>query len=271
MLRSIALLLFVGLMASCRSAKKIGTAINRKDSTTQVVVVTTDTKKDSVAFIQNTLQQVRANEIDFRTFSAKMNIDYRDVSNKSYDVNATLRMYKDSAIWISANAILGIEAIRAFITKDSVKIIDKLNRTYTVRSLDYLQEVTALPLNLKALQDLIIGNPVFLDSNIVSYTKTENTIALVSLGQWFKNLLTVGESDKLLQRSKLDDVDITHSRTADLTYMDYDAKKGFPFSTKRRITISEKKKLDIKLEFKQYDFNTEVSFPFSVPKNFQRN
>jgi hypothetical protein len=180
-------------------------------------------------------------------------------------------MQKDSAIWISANAILGIEAIRAIITKDSVKIIDKLNKTYTARSVDYLQEVTALPMDLKTIQDLLIGNPVFLDSNVVSYSKANNAIALLSLGRWFKNLLTISESDKLIQRSKLDDVDITHNRTAELTYTDYENKKGVPFATKRRIYIAEKKKLDIKLDFKQYDFNGEVSFPFSIPKNYDRN
>jgi len=270
MLRVLLFVFLIGLMASCRSTKKIGTAINRRDTATQVVVVD-KSKNDSIQFIQNTFQQVRANEITYNTFTAKMNIDYRDASNKNYDVNATLRMYKDSAVWISANAILGIEAIRVLITKDSVKIIDKLNKTYTARRVNYLQEVTALPLNLKTVQDLIIGNPVFLDSNIVSYTRSDNAIVLLSLGQWFKNLLTVNESDKLMQRSKLDDLDITHNRSADITYSDYDSKKGKPFSTKRRIAITEKKKLDIKLEFKQYDFNGEVSFPFSIPKNFQAN
>jgi hypothetical protein len=258
-------------MASCRSTKKIGSAIAKKDTTVQTAVVS-EAHRDSMAFIQNTLQALRANRVNFNTFSAKVNIDYRDAAGKNYDVNATVRMYKDSAIWISANAILGIEAIRALITKDSVKIIDKLNKTYTARSMDYLQEVTALPLDLPTIQNLLLGNPVFLDStNVVSYYRSDNAIALISLGQWFKNLLTIGENDKLVQRSKLDDVDRARSRTADLTYTDYENKKGFPFATKRRILISEKKKLDIKLDFKQYDMNGEVSFPFSIPKNYEQN
>jgi len=270
MLRVLSLLGLVLLMVSCRSTKKIGTAIAKKD-TTQIAVVS-DAYRDSIAFIKNTLEGLSTNQVAFTTFSAKVNIGYRDAANKNYDVNATVRMYKDSAIWVSANAILGIEALRALITKDSVKIIDKLNKTYTARSLDYLQEVTALPLNLTTIQNLLVGNPIFLDSsNVVSYSRADNTIALLSLGQWFKNLLTINESDKLLQRSKLDDRDITRSRTADLTYSDYENKKGFPFATKRRILISEKKKLDIKLEFKQYERNGEVSFPFSIPKNYELN
>jgi hypothetical protein len=119
---------------------------------------------------------------------------------------------------------------------------------------------------------MIIGNAIYLDSNIVSYSKGVNSVTLLSIGQWFKNLLSVSEQEKYLQRSKLDDIDITHNRTADLVYTDYENKKGKPFSTKRKISISETaKKLDIKLDFKQYDFNGDVNFPFSIPKNFKRN
>lgn len=271
MVRIIVLIGIIGILTSCRSTKKIGSVISRRDSAQVQVVAGSSAKNDSLVFIRNTLSSLGQNRLTYNTFAAKVNIDYKDAANKNYDVNAIVRMQKDSAIWISANAILGIEAIRALITKDSVKIIDKLNKTYTARSVDYLQEVTALPLDLKTIQDLLIGNPVFLDSNVVSYSRADNAIVLLSLGHWFKNLLTITESDKLLQRSKLDDVDMTHSRTAELTYTDYEAKKGVPFATKRRIYIAEKKKLDIRLDFKQYDFNGEVSFPFSIPKNYDHN
>jgi outer membrane lipoprotein-sorting protein len=211
-----------------------------------------------------------SSRINFRTFSAKVNIDYRDAENKRYDINANLRMVKDSAIWLSANAILGIEALRMLVTSDSVKLLDKQNKTYTARSIDYLQEVTALPLNLSTLQDLLIGNAVFLDSNVVSYTHANNAMSLVSLGKWFKTLLTVSEPDYALQRIKLDDIDITRSRTAELNYSDYQTRNGQRFATRRRINIVEKKKVDIALDYKQYTFNEEVSFPFTVPKNFRQ-
>ncbi|MCW3073225.1 MAG: hypothetical protein JWP69_294 [Flaviaesturariibacter sp.] len=265
------MIVVAALVSSCRSTRKIGTAIAKRD-TVQSSATVRDGRADSIAFINSTLQKLNANYINFNTFSAKVNVDYRDATNKSYDVNAVLRMYKDSAIWISANALLGIEAIRALITKDSVKILDKLNKTYTARSVDYLQEVTALPMDLKTIQELLIGNPVYLDStNVVSYTRNAGTVSLLSFGQWFKNLLTISEGDNSIQRSRLDDINPARTRNADLTYTDYENKKGVLFATKRRIAIEETKMLEIKLDFKQYDFGTEVSFPFSVPKNYKRN
>ena len=56
-------------------------------------------------------------------------------------------MYKDSIIWISVTAIFATEGIRAYITKDSVKLLNKQDKIYTARSVSYLQEITALPLD----------------------------------------------------------------------------------------------------------------------------
>jgi hypothetical protein len=271
MTRFFGLLILIGLLASCRSTKKIQTAITKKDSVVTVNVPPDDPENDTVQMIKAALRRVDSNRIDFRTFSAKVNVDYTGSDGKKYDVNANIRMYKDSAIWVNVNAVLGIDVMRLLITKNSVELIDRLNKTYTSRTVDYLNEVTSLPLNLYNLQNLIIGNPVFLDSNIVSYSVNNNQIALLSVGQLFKNLVTLNEGDKTLLHSKLDDTDPTRNRTADLTYSDYDSKRGVPFSTKRRIVVTEKTRLDIKLEFKQYDFNQEVSFPFSIPKNYERN
>lgn len=272
MTRFFVLLILIGLLASCRSTKKIQTAINKRDTTAVVVTPpSADKKNDTIQMIRLTLNKLDSNRINFKTFTAKLNVDYSGSDGKKYNVNTNIRMYKDSAIWVSANIVLGIEAMRLYITKDSVKLLNKLDKTYTERSVDYLQEVTSLPLDLKTLQDLLIGNPVFLDSNIVSYSIYNNQIAILSLGELFKNLLTLDQNDKTLLHSKLDDKDPTRNRTADLTYSDYEDKKGPWFSTRRRIVVAEKNRLDIKLDFKQYDFNGDVSFPFSVPKNYDHN
>jgi hypothetical protein len=177
---------------------------------------------------------------------------------------------KDSLIWISVNAALGIEAMRVLIDKDSVRILNKLDKEYQVRSLEYLTEVAALPLDLHTLQELIIGNPVFLDTNIVSYSTAENNISLLSEGKWFRHLITMNNNDHLVLHSKLDDVDILRNRTCFLTYTDYETAKGVKFSTNRTVSVTEKTKLDVKLNFKQYAFNETLSYPFSVPKNYKK-
>jgi hypothetical protein len=268
MTRLLILIAAIGMLASCRSTRQIQSAISKKDSSSTVVI--DPEREDSLQMAKTLLFKVDSNKINFQTFSAKMHIDYKGGDGKDYDVNSNIRMYKDSAIWISANAILGIEALRVLVTKDSVKLVDKINKIYTARSIDYLQEVTALPLDLHTLQELLIGNGVFIDSNVVSYTIKPGEISFLSIGNFFKNLVTLNNSN-LLVHSKLDDVNIARSRTADLDYSDYENKKGPWFAKKRRIIVAEKTRLDIELDFKSYEFNSPVSFPFSIPKNYARN
>lgn len=264
----LAVVVSIVTFTSCRSTKKIQTVMQKKD-TAQVVPIV-DSRADSMQFIREAYQSVEKNQINFRTFSAKVKVDFVGNDGKKSDFNAFLRIKKDSAIWVSINALLGIEAFRVLITRDSVKVLNKLDRIIQLRSVEYLQEVARIPFSFEELQELLIGNPVFLDSNIVSYKKEDRTISLMSIGHLFKHLLTVSNADYTIQHSKLDDADPLRARTCNITYGGYDTKAGFPFSTYRRIAVSEKTKLDIEMQFKQYDFNVDLSFQFNIPRNYKR-
>ena len=262
-----------GFLYSCNSAKKIQKSIEVKDTAVAVVTLPAPAhaKEDSIALIKKMYKSVKDNYINFTTFSGKIDLDYDDENGKKYNVNANIRMYKDSVIWVSITAILGLEGLRAFITPDSVKLLDKQDKIYTVKSISFLQEVTGLPLTLSTLQDLLLGNPVFLDSNITSYSITGNGISLWSNGIFFKNQFTIDEVYKLVQSSKLEDSEKPNNRTCYLAYSNYEKKEERSFSTKRSISVVDKKRLGIKMDYKQYTFNEKLSFPFSVPKNYTRN
>lgn len=129
----------VSLFSSCRSTRKIQTAVAPKDTTAIVVLPKNTSRDDSLRFISETFNSIQKNRIPFNTFSAKVDVDYHDGDGKKYNVTAHIRMQKDSVIWISVRAILGIEGLRAYITKDSVKLLDKQNDVYTARSVSYLR------------------------------------------------------------------------------------------------------------------------------------
>ena len=256
------------IFTSCRSTKKIQSAITKKDSVAVVAVIVNDPHADSMQFIREAYEKLMQNKINFETFSAKINTDYQGSDGKKYDVNVFVRMKKDSLIWLSVNGLLGIEGMRVLIDRDSVRILNKLEKEYSVRALDYLQNVAALPLDLRSLQELIIGNPLFLDSAFKYYTQNENIVSMMCETEWFRHLISFHNNDHLVLHSKLDDVDVLRNRTCFLNYADYENKKGVLFSTSRNISVTEKTKLDVKLNFKQYEFNETLSFPFSVPKNY---
>jgi len=254
---------------SCRSTKKLQSAVSRKDTTvvaTPPLPAVADTLQEAV----QTLKSLDKNRIHFKTFSAKIKVEYEDYRGKQPDVNAFVRLYKDSVLWVSINAtFLSIEAFRILITKDNITILDKLDKVVEYHDFNYIENVAHIPLTFSTLQDLVVGNPVYVGDSIVSYRETENHILLGTISNLFKNLLTISADNDLLERSKLDDIDVGQNRTADLTYGDYEKDGNFFFPTYREITVAEKTKVDISLNFKQFEFNNELSFPFSVPKNYK--
>jgi hypothetical protein len=259
------LLIIIGTgSTSCRSAKKITTAISKKDTTQLKTDTATaeDLHRDSLKYIGQIFNQIQSNTIDCSTFSAKVKVHYEGSDGKDYEFNAFIRLQKDQRIWISINALLGIEAFRAVITPDSVKVLNKLDKVYQLRSVSYLQEITHLPFDFSTLQSIVLGNPVYLDSNILYYRKDIQGISFLSIGPLFRNYLTLN-NDLSLKHSKLDDVDLMQAHSYDITYGDYEKVDTVLFSTYRKIVVAEKTRTDVEMNFKNIRFNENLDFPFS--------
>ena len=103
----IVLLVMIVLMTSCKSAKKIQTAITKtKTDTTQMIIVD-NAHADSVLVIHSLLSKLNSNRIaDFKTFSAKIKVNYRDKEGEQPELTVFVHMMKDSMIWISVNATI---------------------------------------------------------------------------------------------------------------------------------------------------------------------
>jgi hypothetical protein len=264
--------LFTGIVLvsgiSCKSAKTIQTAINKKDTAT--VYSIRDPEVDSALIIEQISNKLKEREIHFNTFTAKIKVDYNDQTGKSQSATAFVRLQKDSLMWVSLTGTLGVEGFRAIIRPDSVWVMDKLEKTISRRSTSFLQEITNLPLDFEALQDIIVGNPVyFSEADITSYQTDANTITALSIGDYFKHLLTIDTVSNQLLNSKIDDIDASRNRTCFIGFDAYAMAQGRNMSTKREIVVTEKTRLNVNLEFKQFAFDETLSFPFNIPKNYK--
>jgi hypothetical protein len=264
------IILLVIAAIACRPAKKvqkIDNAISKKDTAT-TIVITKVPDVDSSKIIAGIIEKVNDKKIEFNTFSAKVKIDYESQENKDGGT-AHIRLEKNKTLWISLTGPLGIEGYRMLITPDSVILMDKVHKTVQYRTINYLQDLTDIPFDFKTLQDLIVGNLIFADKKVVSYKETGDQLLVLIVGDLYKNLITLNNGDYTLMHSKLDDVNVSRNRTCDITYSGYETTAGFPFATKRVISVSEKGKLELALDFKQYAFNQALTFPFNVPKNYK--
>ena len=139
----------------------------------------------------------------------------------SQHVTAYVSIKKDSIILIQIKGLLGIVGMQVKVTKDSVTLVNKVDKWIEKRAVNYLQEAIQIPFDFYTLQDLIIGNPIFLDSNVVSYKTLPNQLLVLINGNIFKHLISLDNTDFKVLHSKLDDLDAMRNRTCDITYSDF--------------------------------------------------
>jgi hypothetical protein len=269
--QSASLLIILSVIFSCRPTKKVQTihqAISKRD-TVQTIVIHEIPKVDTLALVNAMLDKVNKNRIDFSTFNAKVKVEYMGAETNQSAV-AYIKMKKDSIILIQLVGPLGIVGMQVKITHDSVTLINKIDHYVQFRSISYLTDITQIPFDFTTLQDLILGNPIFISNNVVSYKQSENNLVVMMIGDFFKNLITLNNSDYKPIHSKLDDIHLQKNRTCDITFGSYEEKGNIQFSTYRNISVSEKSKLDVYLDFKQYAFNEPINFTLNIPKNYKR-
>jgi len=111
------------------------------------------------------LERVLANEHgDVRYYSAKASVGLRlPGGNRSF--KAHIRSVRDSAAWVSVVPALGIEVARALLTRDSLKVLDKMSDTYFVGDTTAAKAKFGLQPSLALLQQALLGKAIGLDPN----------------------------------------------------------------------------------------------------------
>ena len=74
------------------------------------------------------------------------------------DLSGQLRIRKDSIVWLSVTATIGVEVLRAKISNDSVWLLNRLEKTYLSEPLDTVSVCLGLPLSLPLIQTLLLDN-----------------------------------------------------------------------------------------------------------------
>jgi hypothetical protein len=258
------------LATSCATFKKvqiIQDALSKSD-TTKSEFVAEIKKVDSMAIVKNIVSKIAFAKLDYKTMNAKIKVEYESAKNAdSYIANVS--MIKDSQIYITIRGAMGVIGIKAFIKKDSVVLLYPLNKSKSVerKPISYLQEVVKIPFTFSTLQDLILGNPIFMDStSIISYKSNNDKFQVSLMGSLFKNLVILNNDNSKVLHLKLDDVDVNQHRTCDISFSNHINVGKYQFPLDRSISIVAQQKLDIHMEIKEFTFNEPVKYTFAIPK-----
>lgn len=99
--------------------------------------------------------KVVANQIQYKTLSERCNLTWDD-GNTAQQFNASIRLRKDSLIWMSLG-MFGFEGARVLISPDSFRLVNKMTSEHMVRDYNFIQSWILMPVNFEMLQQILAG------------------------------------------------------------------------------------------------------------------
>jgi hypothetical protein len=151
------------------------------------------------------LRHYERNKFDYEWIGMKVDADFKTMG-ETQGFKATIRMQKDSAIWISITPLLGIEMIRLLITPDSLKYLSKIpdNRYYYTGDFSVINNLVGVELDFEMLQDLLIGNALALDKDEGRFRSEVNDNKHLLISRYKRKVRrVVGVDDRKLEDDTL--------------------------------------------------------------------
>lgn len=144
-------LLLLLTLGGCKSSKKVG------------MVVSGAAKSQQVFF-----QAMEEQALHYQTLTARLGVE---INLPNFQVNSTrvdLKMIKDSAFQLSVQPLLGIEVFRLELSRDSIKVLDRMNKRYLAENYESLRAQTPIAFNFYNLQALFTNRLFLPGEQIVS-------------------------------------------------------------------------------------------------------
>ncbi|NNC84803.1 MAG: DUF4292 domain-containing protein [Bacteroidia bacterium] len=228
------------------------------------------------------LDDVNRNNPNPNWLSTKTNIQYK-TAKSSQSVNSSIRLKKDSAIWISVTPLLGIEVARVLITPDSVKYIDRFNKQYSAQNIGALKSYIPIEGDFYTLQNILLGNSFVYSENTVAQTViNKNRHHIISSlskkqlkGVINKNTLlpveqqstwVIPEQYRIKKQLIISD---NASHTITIDYDDYKKTDFGYFPGKTELEVNSESEIKIVLKHSKIQNNKHTTMPFRVPASYE--
>ena len=254
------------IFSACTPAKKIETT-----------AVPTPVSKPALTVV-DILNRLGENEIKADWLSSDANANYAGKPmNVSADMN--IRFKRDSIIWINVKKLGFINIARVKITPDSVFIVNYLQNSYIAKNLKYIETKYNLPADFKLLQNLLLGNPVFLTDikKLVLERDASGDILLRGKDERWQALYRIDEKTNELKEMLFEQP--ISARVMKISYEKYDILRGYDkgdskFAYLRTIQVespqSGKVSVTIEVDTDGLEVNVPKNIKFEIPSHYSR-
>ncbi|WP_210514141.1 DUF4292 domain-containing protein [Hymenobacter terricola] len=216
---------------------------------------------------------VHAINTSFQFLNAKGKAQINMKGNKQ-GANLSLRMRRDSIIWVSAG-LAGFEGVRAVLTRDSVRVLNKLEKTYFSGGYDYLSKLLNVPVTFAQMQALLLGDylpaPSGTTPKITNEDAGRQRVSYPLADVMVERLLQAGTGR--VQQLKVSDDATKRNLTVD--YSDFQPldQVALPFAHATFIQAQQPAAgvVTAAINYTKVNVGRErLAFPFSIPKGYKR-
>jgi hypothetical protein len=228
--------------------------------------------RKGIPVLPNAPTTLAIEEIDFGYLHGKARMIFKD-EKKERDVKATIRIRKDSVIWMNFS-VIGVQGGKALINKDSITIVSTVDKEYYVFDYVELSNRFNFKIDYSVLEAAMLGNPIRakqLSDQIAregEYEKLVQTEGTVTI----RNLINPA-------LRKIEHVELVEANTSNTLKLDYSnfqplGDKNFPYNG--IVSIFYKTTAGIISNTITFEYNKvevgdkELKFPFNIPKRYDR-
>ena len=230
------------------------------------------------------LEKMSAAETKFTSLSSRISITLVDEKKSKTNLNGQLRILKDSIIWISLSPALGIEAARLVLTQDSIKFINRLDKTYFIGDFNFVNQIFGTTVDFDMVQAIITGNDMenYEDEKFRgSIDKLEYKLTATHRIKRKKILKQTDTPNVLVQNIWLDPSTFKITRInlkefndenikLQASYTDFEAINNQLIPLSIQFEINGGKKFDLFFNYSKIEMDNQLSFPFKVPDSFNK-
>ncbi|HRS19114.1 MAG TPA: DUF4292 domain-containing protein, partial [Bacteroidales bacterium] len=215
------------------------------------------------------------------------------VNPKPIQIKGTIRVKKDSIIWVSITPALNIEAVRCVLTPDSVRYINRIDKTYYEGGYDIIQKITAVPMNYSALQSVLLNEMIYypFELNIdtlqvfQTYQIAKRKNELVAQNYSFRERRAIAgrraDTTAIFQSmnfmidcfrvSEFAIVDDAKNLKVQTKYSFFTLIDSIAFPKILTFEVkSHKKRMEFILNYEKVEFNIEQTYPFGVNAKYKQ-
>lgn len=246
------------VFASCKAKKELLPA-------SLIPKIMADEPKSDLARTAK-IASLKKMNIAFNTISMKAKADLI-IDNKSNEVNMNLRIRNNEVIWVSVTALAGLEVARAYITPDSVKIINRLDNVYLKKPFSYIYEFTNERITFQTLQAVLLGNAMeeFINETTELNSDGENISLKTILSSMVYKAQLDSQSKVLV--NQLNDAEADQELLVNYSNFGFINEQVLP-QTVIMNSKAQNKSIGLNLNYLKIEIDTKFELPFRVPDRF---